>query len=956
MSQQELEQNQINVSNSGHQSAKKPLAKQFVHYLMIMATLVLLAFTITIVQYNLQQQHQQQNKLLLESIQSEHNELSLLSSMSLTLQDLLNKTSAQQIPSAYQVYIQLNDELAQLNSPYKAKYQQWQLTNKRFIHLTERLQGGSDRNERLKEESLALLILLEKQLANAGDEKVIETSLIKQWGIIIDEFEQLDLTMSLVHFSALKFQLSTNLEKLALVKEQLALTSVDFIESLNELNKLLYLEQAAMAKWHGHLRLANQFQQQLLIQQEKLNSILTTVINQEVVTTSATIKSDFLFGLLNENNLIPINELIVIVLVITFLLLIMLAVLWYRKIKLISVSLVHLVEQAITNKENKSLKSHYCEMDIVVDKIYQLKATIPEQYELTQQQEQVRKQAQKVRELQHKQDTLCEQLRDISSQKEYQVTEKIKQLYQQSKDTREALWLIIQQQINHHVSDNTLGNQNVPSTRGINQLDKLVEQWQLCAELQLGQRKLRLSSVNIADEISASLINMRSHFIDKNNHIKVKMSEQIIPRVTLDAKVFTQFIQVVIQLLLSDKNNTSTLLAFSLHDKSSGQQHIQLRASVNESKSGKLPIELQRLQQNQQSSSLLVYFNVLLHQIHAKEPIVSLTEKGYQLTLQFPIAMSGENKLEEIINSGVKVKSQVDIDVSNLYNPNFEEMSFFTADQPVNNKFYALPLFILVATHELEPQKKLIALLIWMGFQVEIVSQQATQDELWRTGKYSILFSAFDQSPFVSFLSENQLNEVTLRGAFSLGKSTYTTTKKAFSSWRLAQIPADVTLTSLVKILSPWLDKINSAKPVRQVESQCDNAQLTMKPVANETTNLSTQGKPASCFNFDVYVNHQGSPEHAFFMLEEYLQSLSANVDKLTKVLKNGNQGEAHIIVKQLKLDATIMAAPVLHKLCFHWEALLSSQSELNNQVLVSKLLMKTERAVNSLKEAALKV
>lgn len=444
---------------------------------------------------------------------------------------------------------------------------------------------------------------------------------------------------------------------------------------------------------------------------------------------------------------------------------------------------------------------------------------------------------------------------------------------------------------------------------------------------------LTLSDVNLISTTEAILLSQTGSLQKNSNELTLAVNGNITAEVRMDVDVFTEMMQVFIQLLcngLSDSNLTINLM---LHDKNDGQQQVKIIGKVENSKVPlKLPTLLQKIQdqnKNCNSSEIINYFNALLSYLHGDNVLVKLTDLGYEFSFIVPFGVMSTRQIgHDILLTVISKKATAS-------SPNVCDLTEFT-----HQKFYPMPVDILVGVSSPAQHLTLHNLLQQLGFQVTFVAQANRQSQCWKSGRYAILLSEFSVSPFTKFTYDGS-HSVTdhptlLRGVFSLRQGArFIPEEKKFVHWHLGNIDINGALAKIVHQFSPWLPKSGLQDSVQNMQKKQNEVKVSKQLLAATNTQV---------VNLEKYIKHQGSVELAFFMLDEYLNEAIDLVAKLILVIKNNDLVEAGKVVRQLNMLSQILAAAALHQLCQDWQKIIADPVLNKNSAFLGKLLIKTEQ------------
>ncbi len=213
---------------------------------------------------------------------------------------------------------------------------------------------------------------------------------------------------------------------------------------------------------------------------------------------------------------------------------------------------------------------------------------------------------------------------------------------------------------------------------------------------------------------------------------------------------------------------------------------------------------------------------------------------------------------------------------------------------------------VLLAVHAPEQHQQLVRLLYWLGVQVHVVCHAQAMLKRWQSGRYLVLISEFETSPFVELAVGKNVS----RGVFTLGDKLLKDTRDANEStaqWHSGLVTNVRDVEGLIRLLSPWLkaqyrERTTDVVEIKQAVEA--NAQLTKAPstsvnVQVKSTKSHLDGQ-AQLFDLAGYVRNQGSPELAVFMLDDYLDEITLAIADINQHLANKDYQQATAANSQL--------------------------------------------------------
>jgi HPt (histidine-containing phosphotransfer) domain-containing protein len=119
--------------------------------------------------------------------------------------------------------------------------------------------------------------------------------------------------------------------------------------------------------------------------------------------------------------------------------------------------------------------------------------------------------------------------------------------------------------------------------------------------------------------------------------------------------------------------------------------------------------------------------------------------------------------------------------------------------------------------------------------------------------------------------------------------------------------------------------------------------------VITELVASLTEDNTEAVFDFSQYLHNQGSVELALFMLDDYTEDNHQHLDILIDAIKAKDLDRANNAIIDLQLNAKILAASDLAKLCTQWIKLLSGDDIPNSLKEVNILLKETRSALTAI-------
>jgi hypothetical protein len=240
---------------------------------------------------------------------------------------------------------------------------------------------------------------------------------------------------------------------------------------------------------------------------------------------------------------------------------------------------------------------------------------------------------------------------------------------------------------------------------------------------------------------------------------------------------------------------------------------------------------------------------------------------------------------------------------------------------------------------------------------VQVVSHAVVQQKLWKTGMYCILFTEFLDASLVK-MARKPLMDVAV---FSLTDDMPNAESDTyFDDWHIAKLTEHSTLAELRDALAPWLNAapeipaIVSPEGLLEAIDAYDDEEINELVITELATSLAEDNNDAA-FDFSQYLQHQGSVELALFMLDDYANENHQQLDVLIHAIKAKELTKAKEAIIALQLNAKILSAAELDKLCSQWSQLLSGNglpSSVNEMNTLLKDTRTTLTAIDSYAES----
>jgi hypothetical protein len=566
--------------------------------------------------------------------------------------DLLQPSNAENLVGLHGELITINHQLLQQKSLNEPVFLQWLHDNKLATDIVSRIQDSRTRNEQLKQSSIIQLQLVLLSIQPIIDEQLASHKLLYQQleaektkkrvtyeraELYVksiqrsNDLQQLKtlLVDALVSFQALNIYTSiTSLEQLRLqIKQVLTIykqtVKLDFTQVLSdisqqfdELENIILTAQGTLTKWQGYIRLAQDYQDDLETQQQQTRELLLTSYQLPEVYNKSVMNA-----FLDNNNIeLPAKNIVTLLLVSISLSLLCFIYLLWRIWTQIKVS----IQQVVTTPE-------------IINPIQDIEPHLSHENHGLINQSSLGDQEKKIAEL-----IQC------NEQQKLALTSKIiAELTVQTQGyqlLKKSLVSIIQRQqivcLNNNVFNEKETNIAIPLMLFYQQLTY----FHLASEMKFETSLLRLSDINLIDEIHAILLNKQLEQQVHHNQFFISYDEQLLKAVKIDNRLFEALISLFIDIVLIDLRSSQLLLQVQLLDKNAGQQLVRFSITVNTQTMHILPNVIMQLVGTQSTSStlspLIDAFNVLFTKLHGENIVAQLIDDGHQLSFELPLAIA----------------------------------------------------------------------------------------------------------------------------------------------------------------------------------------------------------------------------------------------------------------------------------------------------------------------------
>lgn len=668
-------------------SIARPLHRQFTtKFIGIVLTMAVALFLI----FTLFYQQSERSRFLIDSeltpLKQELKQLKTLQKAQAVVNKVLLTDNGKNLLAFHTELIAVNNQLLQLESSHTHLYQQWLNENKNASDIVMRIQKKHGRNEQLKQSSINQLqlmlvsvtpiihqkttqqALLFEQLntakttskltlnsTNAYAEAIQQRYHLQQLRSlsmgVLTRFEQLTIHTSMDEFDLLRLEVQQILSQRDALKKDKSKAIIAINQQIDTFEEIVITKQGALAKWQGHIRLAQRYQLDLKEQQKQLVQMVTEP--QEKLTLHASGTIDELLAQLDEllaqyNIKLTQEALSKILLLAIGLSLVFFCFLLLRLRKQIKVTAhqsVALIQETIEAEDSHSIQANCAETQEIMRQVSNIAKPVHTEQEFQQllhqcqlHQQHIDEQAQSL--LSYTQDTNQQQLESTNQVAFYLGGE-----LQRYKYLEEKLLFFIQQQ-QAELLNKTDKNKVNHSAQLLSLLSvyEQLEQFYLASNIRSKSSVLTLVDVNLIEEMQAILLNKQAEQQKFSNQLYFSYDEQLLIQAKLDFRLFQQLMSLFIDLALKNYQNTQLHLHLHLKDKSEGQQLVHFVIKVNSESIERLPDVVTRLTDPQTSniaeSPLVDMFNVLCAKQHGENITAHLIDNGFQFSFELPVALA----------------------------------------------------------------------------------------------------------------------------------------------------------------------------------------------------------------------------------------------------------------------------------------------------------------------------
>jgi len=255
------------------------------------------------------------------------------------------------------------------------------------------------------------------------------------------------------------------------------------------------------------------------------------------------------------------------------------------------------------------------------------------------------------------------------------------------------------------------------------------------------------------------------------------------------------------------------------------------------------------------------------------------------------------------------------------------------AEMFVQHQAVVSQLDLLLAVQDPQAHQPLYRLLRWLGFNVYVVSHNEALQEQWRSGRFMILVTEFDEMPETDLAVGNSIN----RSIFTLDNALCSNKlQKTKDNWQVATLPPLEDFSKFIKSFEPWLiEQFSYQAPATKTVTNIPETQVTSKTSKPSAKNDMLL-EELSAFDIVKFAENQGGAELAGLMLEEYVGGINELIEQLSNAISSADRSKAAHCLDEMTTLAKIIAAPDILQAISKIEALLC---ELSSPMLANEMI-----------------
>jgi hypothetical protein len=286
------------------------------------------------------------------------------------------------------------------------------------------------------------------------------------------------------------------------------------------------------------------------------------------------------------------------------------------------------------------------------------------------------------------------------------------------------------------------------------------------------------------------------------------------------------------------------------------------------------------------------------------------------------------NGLFEQTENPLKIE-ELQQSISDVLTTNKMNNRIFDANIFADHQYLITQVEVLFAVEKPIEHLALLRILQWLGLQVKIVCQPKAMMNYWTSGRYLLLFTEFEQSPFIEMAAGKHVR----RDVFTFNERNFTTSddQALAEKWGKFVVPALNNIDVLVRLLQPWLKaKETKVLAIEQLKKHIDednecksnnlktletNEQLNKIAPTIDLLHTPKIDQPEP-LNLELYTQNQGAPELAAIMLDEYIADIDELLKKLSDAIKEQNYPLGISLTNNLMKTGIILAAQDFTEIC----------------------------------------
>ena len=217
-----------------------------------------------------------------------------------------------------------------------------------------------------------------------------------------------------------------------------------------------------------------------------------------------------------------------------------------------------------------------------------------------------------------------------------------------------------------------LQNQNIALVSGISiqssyrplvRMFEWIRQQQILSQLRFSDKNRNIQDVVLVDEIHSAAFNAFSEAQMQQNKLILQCDENLAKEAKIDVRLFGRLLSGFCRLALKEQYKSQLLLAVKAIDQDAGQQQVKFTAQVTTVKPLiELPAHADMISDHtidDNHTGIESYFFGLYGLLHGKNLATTLTEKGYEVSFEIPVATSLKAKNKSLEYSATKFHALV---------------------------------------------------------------------------------------------------------------------------------------------------------------------------------------------------------------------------------------------------------------------------------------------------------